>query len=505
MTTGAVPPARRGPSRRAALGAVGVGIGAGALGATAGAAAAQVTDHDRPPPVTGFTVDDWVRHRGQHYLIAHRGSGDVFPEHSLEAYRAALQWGARCLEVSVGMTSDGVLICQHDTTYDRTTTITGPVSTQPSTILRSAGIRMPQLGPAWTQPPLPKIPTLDQALRVLGSQAVICLEAKVDAAYPVMLDLVARLGLTDTVIVKAFRGSERIAQAQRAGYPVFSYLGPGDLTDATIAAAARPLRAARDYLVVPAAVGGTPLTDTVLSACLSHHVPVWVYPVHRRAELDYYFSRGVAGAVCSSFGYLGRATPVATADTWRSKAIAPGEMTRRPAEAAWAPAWTGTDEITLSRPGAQQFLTLGQLCPVASAGQSYRVQFEARWNSLPADATGTVNLAFAFPDDSYYEQGHGRKAGYHAEWRVDGRLSIHRDDADSTTSVELASVRTPRARVGDWTPLSLTVSPPAVSWTRDGPPPVTVTATDPAVRGGYLHLGRTSVDGAVSLRRLRIG
>lgn len=62
------------------------------------------------------------------FLIAHRGSGDVFPEHSLPAYERALAWGAPAIEVSVVRTSDGVLFCQHDLDFKRTTTIQGLAS-----------------------------------------------------------------------------------------------------------------------------------------------------------------------------------------------------------------------------------------------------------------------------------------------------------------------------------------------------------------------------------------
>ena len=54
-----------------------------------------------------LTVAQWEATRPTNYLIAHRGSGDVIPEHSLEAYDLAVRAGAQAMEVSVAITADG--------------------------------------------------------------------------------------------------------------------------------------------------------------------------------------------------------------------------------------------------------------------------------------------------------------------------------------------------------------------------------------------------------------
>lgn len=56
-------------------------------------------------------------------LIAHRGASAYAPEHTLEAYRLALQQGADFVEQDLAVTKDGVLICIHDLTLDRTTNV----------------------------------------------------------------------------------------------------------------------------------------------------------------------------------------------------------------------------------------------------------------------------------------------------------------------------------------------------------------------------------------------
>jgi len=62
-------------------------------------------------------------------VVAHRGSSSDLPEHTLAAYRQALEEGAEALECDVRLTADGHLVCVHDRRVDRTSNGQGPVST----------------------------------------------------------------------------------------------------------------------------------------------------------------------------------------------------------------------------------------------------------------------------------------------------------------------------------------------------------------------------------------
>src|SRR6187455_847285 len=57
-------------------------------------------------------------------LIAHRGASAYAPEHTLEAYRLALQQGADFVEQDLQITRDNQLVCLHDLTLERTTNVT---------------------------------------------------------------------------------------------------------------------------------------------------------------------------------------------------------------------------------------------------------------------------------------------------------------------------------------------------------------------------------------------
>src|SRR5262245_60939996 len=56
-------------------------------------------------------------------LIAHRGASAEAPEHTLAAYELALKYKADYVEPDLQMTKDGVLVCLHDTTLERTTNV----------------------------------------------------------------------------------------------------------------------------------------------------------------------------------------------------------------------------------------------------------------------------------------------------------------------------------------------------------------------------------------------
>jgi Glycerophosphoryl diester phosphodiesterase len=56
-------------------------------------------------------------------LIAHRGASAYAPEHTLEAYRLAVEQGADYIEQDLQITKDGVLVCLHDLTLERTTNV----------------------------------------------------------------------------------------------------------------------------------------------------------------------------------------------------------------------------------------------------------------------------------------------------------------------------------------------------------------------------------------------
>jgi len=64
--------------------------------------------------------------------IAHRGASAYAPEHSLAAYRLAIEQKADFVEPDLAVTKDNVLICLHDDTLERTSNIAEVFPDRPS-------------------------------------------------------------------------------------------------------------------------------------------------------------------------------------------------------------------------------------------------------------------------------------------------------------------------------------------------------------------------------------
>jgi len=494
-------------SRRAMLG--GLGVGAAAV---LGGAGFYLVDNHRSAGTAAMDVSRWRQVRGSRYYIGHRGAGDVRPEHTMPSYQAAVGWGAQALEVSTSSTSDGVLVCMHDLTLDRTTTGSGAVNEHTWAQLTKLSVAEPQLGPAWAHTPIPRF---TDVLDAFGGRVVLCIEAKRYEDYPLMMELIAKRGLQKSVIVKAFHASNAIADAKSTGYPVFSYLGVPDADVDTLAAAAKPLDARTDYLVLPTTgptTGDAPLPAALVRAAVRTGIPIWVYPVHRRSEADYFFGLGVTGLVTSSYRYVTNRAPMTRFDTWNSKAVASGEMNLRPDEKTFAPQWTGPAELTLAHRGDQHFFTLGQFAPLPNATGSYQIDLQARWNLFPKDTIKGITLAFGHADDRYYEDGLGVSDGYHAILTAAGSLELYAHLAGQDAGEQLGEpVQTTAPQQGQWISLRLNVFPQGITWTRlDAPSPDTgapaqISVEDRRFRGGYLHLGRNSTDkSSVSFRSFTV-
>ena len=93
--------------------------GSDAVAATEGDATVSEASVDAAPDAPLGDAEAGA-HPTTQAVIAHRGASGHAPEHTLAAYELAVELGADYLEQDVGMTKDGVLVCLHDATLDRT-------------------------------------------------------------------------------------------------------------------------------------------------------------------------------------------------------------------------------------------------------------------------------------------------------------------------------------------------------------------------------------------------
>ncbi len=130
--------------------------------------------------------------------VAHRGASAYAPEHTLSAYRMALEMGADYVEQDLAVTKDGVLICLHDPTLDRTTdveqrfpdrsaTVTWEGKTVKSWLANDftlAEIKTLDAG-SWFDPKFKgeRIPTFDEAVALVKGKAGLFPELKTPEVY----------------------------------------------------------------------------------------------------------------------------------------------------------------------------------------------------------------------------------------------------------------------------------------------------------------------------------
>lgn len=103
-------------------------------------------------------------------IVAHRGASSTHPENTLAAFGAAVELGARVVELDVRLTADGVVVVMHDADISRTTDGTGLVH-------ELASDRLVELNAGTPEAPEP-VPTLGQALELLSGKAAVAVEIK---------------------------------------------------------------------------------------------------------------------------------------------------------------------------------------------------------------------------------------------------------------------------------------------------------------------------------------
>ena len=126
--------------------------------------------------------------------IAHRGASAYAPEHTLPAYRLALEQGADFVEPDLQITKDGALVCLHDTTLERTTDVkakfpdraarNGRLLTWPVADFTLAEIKTLDAG-AWLDPKWAgtRVPTFQEMIDATRGKAGIIPETKAPEVY----------------------------------------------------------------------------------------------------------------------------------------------------------------------------------------------------------------------------------------------------------------------------------------------------------------------------------
>jgi glycerophosphoryl diester phosphodiesterase len=148
--------------------------------------------------------------------VAHRGASAYAPEHTLAAYALAIEQGADYVEQDLQVTRDGVLVCLHDLTLERTTDVASVFPDRfrmergrkvwPVPDFALAEIKRLDAG-SWFDPKFAdqRVPTWQEAIDLVRGRAGLFPETKAPDDY-------GRLGFDMEALVLETLGRNRLEQ-----------------------------------------------------------------------------------------------------------------------------------------------------------------------------------------------------------------------------------------------------------------------------------------------------
>ena len=126
-------------------------------------------------------------------IVVHRGANALAPENTWPSAEAALQYGAKWIEVDVRKSKDGVLFNLHDETLDRTTNGKGLLAD-----MLSDDVCKLDAG-SWFGPQFAglRVPTIAEMLDSLQGKAYVFFDVKRGTPIPTLVNLVREKGFAD--------------------------------------------------------------------------------------------------------------------------------------------------------------------------------------------------------------------------------------------------------------------------------------------------------------------
>lgn len=149
------------------------------------------------------------------YVMAHRGNSTHCPENTLAAFRRAFDEGTDLLETDLHLTADGVFVCIHDPTVDRTCNGSGPVAEMTLSQIKelSASYGRDEFASE-------RVPTLAETFAILPPDAILALELKTDRFLepPIaqrLADQIEAAGMSQRTVLLSFH-LDRVLAVKRA-------------------------------------------------------------------------------------------------------------------------------------------------------------------------------------------------------------------------------------------------------------------------------------------------
>lgn len=432
---------------------------------------------EKPPPI--YTIRDLFATTP--FYIAHRGSGDNWPEHTQSAYHRAVEAGAKAIEVSVHASSDGVLVCHHDLTTLRMTGVDMDIAASSFAELEALNNNARQwLGPHSSLLPIPR---LKDVLDEHAAHRVIFIEDKQGTNTDALLALMETYpSPTEHFIWKQPAPSRRFKVVKAKGYRSWGYFAPEDFEK--IAEFAGDF----DYLGIYHTAPKDVVQDLVATG-----KPVICWEVHTRSLRDTMASWGVQGMMCSNFPYVTSDKPQSKLDQFSTGLRAAGDL---PSALTWSGQpllIPGAASVRMEQKEKSSY-SMGSLCPIQP--RNYTISFHMVWpDKIPADFEH-AGVAFGLANDSVYLVREPSKvSGYHVILRGSGSLELFSRTAGQVSGKLIRQVQTDPPKAGNWMRFRIQVSDTELRIERDDGTGWLLTAEDTKFRGGYFSLCRNYDDG----------
>lgn len=410
-------------------------------------------------------------------VFAHRGAKNIFPESSLEAYRACVDLGLP-IELDIRMTADGTLVVNHDETVNRTTNRTGRLSNYSLAAFKSLNIT--ELGTDFVGTPV----TLQDLFIEFGNRAIYIIESKErDTAKPIV-DLILKFNLEENVLFQSFNRDD-------LNYALQSGLQTMYLTDSADPATVK--NDGIDYVGVSKDV-----SESYIAACLAAGLKVAVYTVNRRFEYDKFANLGVTAYFSDDPLWITSTSKVLTRDSFDQQTYYHGMSNAEnenifgnrgefvpPGKFGWSKA-IKNDEMP-----QKDFILQGWAGMLPD-------NFELKFDIFPSEYLNYyeyLSIALCTPID-YFDDYSEISSGYHIVFRQSGVFDLYvvRNGAAellsrTETGVELVKDRKVSVTInvfGD----NITVERTDEDYTG-----VIHNISNDEFRNGYLHIGRRLMGG----------
>lgn len=416
------------------------------------------------------------------FYIAHRGSGDNWTEHSMQAYSGADSAGAGALEVSVNATSDGHLICHHDRDLARLTGSPGLVSeTTLAEIMQMRLDASQWLGPSAPHQPFVELSTV---LEEFADRRIIFLEDKQGTNTEQMLQMMKTHDPSKQHIVwKQPAIAKQVDAVSAEGYKTWGYFMPGEAKNF------EALVPKFDFVGLHHSA-----PDDLFKRLVAMGKPVICWEVHTRWMRDRLTGLGVSGMMCSNYPYVSSAKAHERRDQFTTGLRGPGDLPWT-VDRGWGvqpvinPA---AGSIRITEKSISSYI-MGSMSPIDR--DSYSLRSSLRWPMELPDRNLHAGLAFGQDSDRPYrvltltEVG-----GYHVAVRPSGEITLDRRDPGDTEGTRLKKLDTEAIASGQWIDLQIDVGPAGIRISRNDSTGWSTQVDDSRHRGGYISLCKNYSD-----------